>query len=201
MTNDGARVTCSVGGFDASTHYARLRRKLPENDNFAPRGPFTIGAGIELPDDFYSQAESYMRFITTDNYPGQLRDSGTVVGATSSNEWRVGFLIYGSDQLPRLVSEHQNRETIVLWKGDNRLPTGANNIEIDFTPSQGTDGAFEVSINGQIVAAATAVRTVPTSVPPEEVVVTRVGTCFDGAANQDSRRVTLHVTSFSFVAH
>lgn len=201
MTNDGTRVTCSVGGFEASTHYARLRRKLPEQDNFAPGGPFTIGAGIELPADFYSRAESYMRFITTDNYPGSMRDSGTVVGATSNNEWRVGFLIYGSDQLPRLVSEHQNRETIVLWKGSSRLPTGANNIEIDFTPSQGSGGAFEVSVNGQVVGAATGIRTVPTTLPTEEVVVTRVGTCFDGAAEQDSRRVTLHVTSFSFVAH
>ncbi|HUF98935.1 MAG TPA: hypothetical protein VMM60_12470 [Ilumatobacter sp.] len=200
MTNDGTRVTCSVGGFDASTHYARIRRRLPETDDFAPRGPFAIGADIELPDDFYSQSESYVRFITTDNYPGTMRGSGEKVGASSSDEWRVGFLIYGSDQLPRLVSEHQNRETMVLWKGGSRLPTGPNDIDIDFTPSQGTDGAFQITINGEVVSSVSGVRTVPTTLTPDEVVVTRAGTCLDGASKQDTKRLTMHVTSFTFAA-
>jgi hypothetical protein len=200
LTNDGTRVTCAIGGFEASTHYARLRRKLPETDDFAPRGPFSIGADIELPEDFYSRSESYVRFITTDNYPGTMRGSGEKVGASSGDEWRVGFLIYGSDQLPRLVSEHENRETIVLWKGTSRLPTGRNDIGIDFTPSQGPDGAFEISINGAVVASVAGVRTVPTSLSPAEVVVTRVGSCLDGASKQDTQRLTTHVRAFSFVA-
>ena len=200
MTSDGTRVTCEIGGFEASTHYARIRRKLPETDNFAPRKSFTIGADIELPGDFYSRAESYVRFITTDNYPGTMSGTGQNVGASSGDEWRVGFLIYGSDQLPRLVSEHENRETIVLWKGSTRLPTGPNSIEIDFTPSQGTQGAFEISINGAVVSTVAGVRTVPTTLTPAEVVVTRVGTCLDGASKQDTQRLTTHVSSFSFVA-
>src|SRR4029453_18132718 len=52
-------VECHAGGDDADTHYARVRRKLPERDNVAISTPFTIQSTFELPANFYDQQQSY----------------------------------------------------------------------------------------------------------------------------------------------
>jgi hypothetical protein len=196
----GDRVDCTAGGFSASTHYARTRRRLPETDDLAARKAFTIAADIELPADFYDRHESYVRLITTDNYPARMRSTGDRVGAASSDEWRVGFLIYAGDELPRLVSEHENRETLVLWKGVDRLPVGRHGIEIRFTPSRSTNGSYILLLDGEVVGERSSVRTVPTTLASSEVAVTRVGGCLDGAAGQDRRSMTISLRSLTFSA-
>ena len=200
ITNLGGRIECTAGGFEASTHYARARRRLPETDDIAPRAAFTIVADLELPADFYDRHESYVRLITTDNYPAKMRSTGARVGAASGDEWRVGFLIYGGDELPRLVSEHENRQAITLWQGATRLPVGRHRVEIRFTPSRSTTGSYTLLIDGAVVGQRSSVRTVPTTLSSSEVVVTRVGGCIDGAAKQRSRSMTMSLHSLTFSA-
>ena len=199
LVNLGSSLACTVGGFDAPTHYARARRKLPETDDFAAQSSFVITAEIELPPDFYERNESYVRFITTDNYPGKMRSTGAIVGAASSDEWRVGFLMYNSDKLPRLQSDHEGHQTLTLWQGDRRLPVGLNRIEIRVIPSQTDTGSYTVALNGRMVGHQTGVQTVPSTLTASEMMVTRVGGCLDGAANQRSKSMTvrLHWLTFS----
>lgn len=200
MVDLGSSLSCTVGGFDAPTHYARVRRMLPEIDDFAARSSFSITAEFELPTDFYQRNESYVRFVTTDNYPGKMRSTGVTVGAASSNEWRVGFLMYDGDKLPRLQSDHEGREALTLWQGDRRLPVGKNRVEIYFDPSQTDSGSYELIVNGQTVAQGSGVRTVPSTMTASEMVVTRVGGCMDGAANQRSTSMSMLLHSLTFSA-
>lgn len=200
IVDRGDRLDCTAGGFSASTHYARARRRLPETDDLAPSGAFTIAADIELPADFYDRHDSYVRLITTDNHPASMRSTGDRVGAASGDEWRVGFLIYAGDERPRLVSEHENRDTIVLWEGHDRLPTGRHSVEIRVTPSRSSDGSFAVLIDGDVVGEGSSLRTVPRTLSSSEMVVTRVGGCLDGAASQDRQAISMSLRSLTFSA-
>lgn len=191
-------LECHAGGNSAGTHYARVRRKLPERDGVAIAKRFTIEATFELPADFYDRHQSYMRLITTDNYPGKNRSNGSEVGTSSPDEWRVGFTIYGGDGMFRLISDHENHSNIVLWKAGSRLPVGRHTVTINFAPSRSSDGAWELFVDGARVGGAAGVQTVPSSVKDRDIVVTRVGGCIDGASQQDDRsiRVDLHALSF-----
>jgi hypothetical protein len=167
-------------------------------DDFAARKRFAITADFSLPTDFYTRQESYLRWITTDNFPGIMR-SGAKVGALTADEWRVGFLVYGNDHRPRLISSHEGREELILWTGP-QLSTGRHIVKLDFTPSQTTTGAFTLVIDGMQVASQGNIRTVPLTLADSEVVVTRVNGGIDGAANQATQRVSVELHSFNFTA-
>jgi hypothetical protein len=190
-------VECHAGGESASTHYARVRRKLPERDGVAIRKRFSIEGNFELPADFYARHESYMRVITVENTLASYRSTGTTVGTSTGDEWRVGFTIYGSDQLFRLISDHENHSNIVLWKAASRLPTGTHAVRIDFVPSRTTGGSWGLYIDGARVGSGTNVQTVPASVDPTDVVVTRANGCIDGASQQDNASVQVNLHSLS----
>ena len=196
----GTHLECHAGGDSAGTHYARVRRKLPERDDVAIRQGFSIEGAFELPSNFYDHHESYMRVITAENTRGQYRSSGNSVGTTSSDEWRVGFAIYGGDGRFRLISDHQNHDNIILWTANARLPTGHHVVRVDFVPSRGTDGAWALHIDGELVGGEGGVRTVPTSVDDDDVVITRVGGCIDGASQQDEKSVQVNLYSLSVSA-
>jgi hypothetical protein len=196
----GTHLECHAGGDSAGTHYARVRRKLPERDDVAIRQGFSLEGAFELPPNFYDRHESYMRVLTAENTRGTYRSSGSSVGTSSSDEWRVGFAIYGGDGRFRLISDHQNHDNIVLWTASERLPTGHHVVRFDFVPSRGTDGAWALHIDGELVGGATGVRTVPTSVADDDVVITRVGGCIDGASQQDEESVQVDLYSLSVSA-
>jgi hypothetical protein len=141
-----------------------------------------------------------MRVLTAENTRGKYRSTGTSVGTNSDDEWRVGFAIYGGDGLFRLISDHQNHDNIILWMASQRLPTGQHVVRVEFVPSRGSDGAWALFIDGQQVGGATGVRTVPTSVDADDVVITRVGGCIDGASKQDTRSVQVNLYSLSVTA-
>lgn len=200
FTDRGTHLECHAGGDSAGTHYARVRRKLPERDDVAIRQGFSIEGAFELPSNFYDRHESYMRVITAENTRGKYRSSGSSVGTTSSDEWRVGFAIYGGDGRFRLISDHQNHDNIILWTASERLPTGHHVVRVDFVPSRGTDGAWALHIDGELVGGESGVRTVPTSVSDDDVVITRVGGCIDGASKQDEKSVQVNLYSLSVSA-
>jgi hypothetical protein len=194
------RAECTAGGYSATTHYARVRKPLPEKDDFAAKKDFTLKVDFELPSNFYTQQESYMRFFNTDNYPGKYKSTGATVGALSADEWRVGFLVFGGDKLPRLQSAHENHETLTLWKGSQQLPVGRHTAELKFTPSTTTAGSWELLIDGVKVGGQTGVKTVPATVQQSEIAVTRVVGCLDGAADQDTKSIQLYLHSLQFTA-
>lgn len=194
------RAECTAGGYSASTHYARMRRKLPEQDNFAAKKDFVIRANFELPSNFYSQQESYMRFFNTDNFPGVYKSTGATVGALTADEWRVGLLVFGGDKLLRLQSAHENYTTLTLWKASQQLPIGKHDVQLSFTPSKTNTGSWELIIDGVKVGGQTGVQTVPSSVQDSEIAVTRVVGCIDGAADQDTKPVQVYLNSLNFTA-
>jgi hypothetical protein len=196
----GDHVECYAGGYAASTHYARVRRKMPERDNFAARKRFSIESTFELPSNYYTQHESYMRLITTDNYPAPLSGTGATVGASGSDEWRVGFTIYGGDGLFRLISEKENQGSITLWKASTKLPVGKHTVKINFAPSKTATGAWEIYIDGTKAGSGSNVQTVPSTVADSEIAVTRIGGCIDGAANQDTKVIQANLYSIIFKA-
>jgi hypothetical protein len=71
---------------------------------------------------------------------------------------------------------------------------------VEFVPSRGTDGAWALYIDGERVGGATGVRTVPGSVNADDVVITRVGGCVDGASKQDNRSVQVNLYSLAVSA-
>ena len=77
VTSDG-RTRCTVGGYAAGTHYARIRRKLPEQDSLAVRGQFWVAGDLDLPVDFYTRKTSYARVLGTDNYVGKMKSTGAL---------------------------------------------------------------------------------------------------------------------------
>lgn len=194
-------VECTAGGFadDVGTHFARIRRDLDLVEGFTAQGPMAIASDFELPSDFYDRQDAYMRILTLDNYRFPMYRSETTPGANDDDEWRVGFLLY-SDQRFRLVSDHQNNGHITLWTADQQLPTGRHTVRVEFTPSQTTDGSWSLYIDNQLVGSATGVQTVPSTLEPNEVAVTSIGGCIDGAASQDRQSVTMRVYSIEFEA-
>ncbi|MEI8238185.1 MAG: fibronectin type III domain-containing protein [Actinomycetota bacterium] len=191
----------TVGGWANVTHYARIKRKLPEVDRVVLSGAFTMTEVVELPSDFYTQQESYVRFMNTDNYPAKSPLTGATVGALSASGWRVGFLVYRSDQLPRLESDHDGHSKLTLWTGTSRLPVGVNTITVRFTPSQGNQGSFEVWVNGVKVGSGSGMQTVPATLAPSEAVITRIVAGMDGAAQQSTKQMSVRLHSFEFTAH
>jgi hypothetical protein len=196
----GTHLECHAGGDAADTHYARVRRKLPERDDFAIRNGFSIEIDFELPADFYDRSLSYLRVMTVENTRGTYRSSGHTVGTSSSDEWRVGFAIYGGDRLFRLISDHQNHDKIILWTAPARLPIGRHVVRVDFKPSLGGDGAWALYVDGEPVGGDTGVQTVPSSVAHDDVVVTRVGGCIDGGSGLDVESVQVNLSSLTLRA-
>jgi hypothetical protein len=193
-------VECHAGGDYADTHYARVRRKLPERDDVAISTPFTIQSTFELPSNFYDQQQGYLRIIATDNFLGSYRSSGTRVGTSTPDEWRLGFTVYGGDGLFRLVSDHENHGNIVLWTAPSRLATGVHTVSIRFAPSRETGGSWDLDIDNQLVGSGSNMQTVPTSVEGGDVVVTRLTGCIDGAAGQDEKSIQVNLFSLSITA-
>jgi hypothetical protein len=198
VTNLGDRIRSTVGGFAAGTHYARVRRLIPEEDDFEVWGRFVVSATFELPTNFHSQNEGYVRFVTMDNFPATHGSS--TIGAKDDNEWRIGFQTY-ADGIPRLISNHDGGQEVILWTGDAPIPVGLNTIHLDFTPSQTTEGAVILRYNGVEVLNETDIQTVPNTLEDYEVVVTRVGIGLDDALFQDTKQLTFYTQSLNFGAN
>lgn len=192
FVNKTDHIECYAGGYSAGTHYARIRKKLPETLGYSAAGEFWLTGTFELPSNFYEQNESYMRFFGTDNF--LKAESG------SGQEWRVGLFIYGGDRLPRVISDHEATSTLELWKGTNRLSTGKHTVAIHMIPSSGSSGSWELFVDGVKVGGQTGVKTVPSSVPLGEQVIQRIYGCIDGAAAQDTKTMQVNLYSLELRA-
>lgn len=199
----------TYGGYDnnlvgVTTHFARIRRKLPERDGVVAEGQFTLWLDYYLPSNYYTQHEAYVRFMNSDNFKTTL--GGAPVGSLDADEWRFGFYIYGGDKKFRILSEHENHAWAgsELWvsptAGATFMPVGRHTIELYIDPQKTATGAFWLKIDDVEVANVTGVATVPPTVSDPEMVVTRAVFGPDGAAQQDTKVETFHTYGGEFTA-
>lgn len=195
-------IECIAGGVAGSTHYARIRRKLPENDLFAANDDWILKANMELKADFYTQKEGYTRILGTDNFPAAI--NGITYGAGSADEWRVALYYDTTESKLKLASAKENQaDALVLWTDSvaQRIVAGAaTDVELRFTPSKTTGGSWEVLIGGASIDSDTGVQTVPTSVADSEMYVTRIVAGIDGAYLQDTKTLQNDIYSIQFTA-
>lgn len=196
----------AAGGYDGSTHYARIKKKMPEAYGVnTPKKWFQQTCDFWLPADFYTGGvansdPSYMRFFNTDNYGVTV--NGVQYGAVDPGEWRIGFFIF-SDRKPRLLSTSQKSGNVdrVLWMGTaEQLTTGRHVVTYSVDPKLDSTGSWKLVMDGVTMSEGTG-QTVPTQVPKNEIAVTRVNYAIDGAAEQDAgkRQLNMRVYSGSFL--
>lgn len=187
------RITGLLG--DNST-FARMRAFLPEYYDIAPRKSFQL-RGRFAP---RQPITKYVRFLGTDNYKAVMKTSAETVGCGTGDEWRVMFGCY-SDGLPRLLSHHQDHGApIELYKGSQPLSVGMHTVEIDFDPKKDATGSFAIRLDGVQVASRSNLVTVPSTVPNEQVVVTRLVACIDGANEWVGKTLDVDLYEVDFAA-
>ena len=171
----------TAGGYNADTHYARLRYKLPENEGVSFT-KFYVSAEIELPADFYEKQEAGFRILGADNY-----------GATSGyDEFRPSVYISSGHEMWLWIS-HENGDKVNLYRSTKPLPVGAHKLELYGDVSQ--VAPWYLKIDGAVVASGNN-RLSPDSVPESERVITRLYTGIDGAADQDNKQMSVLIKSF-----
>ena len=180
-----------AGGVDASTHYARLKYKLPENDGVALTYFYTR-AVVNFPPDFYSQHKAGFRILSTDNYPTTL--NGAPIGAVNANELRVSVYM-NSDQKLRILVNHETVSVTTLYTAPSILPTGDHTFELAGDLANSAPWYFKV--DGVVVASGVARLSPDTTTVPERV-ATRIVAGIDGAASQDLNPMSLTVKSLEF---
>ena len=185
-TSDGWMM--QAGGDVASTHYARIKYKLPEAAGVVFTY-FYAKAIIVLPADFYSQQKAGFRILNTDNYPTTL--NGTTVGASNANELRVSVYM-NSDQKLRVLVDHETGVKQTLYTAPAILPTGEHTFELAGDVANVAPWYFK--IDGIVVASGTQ-RLSTDDMTNTERVITRIVAGIDGAADQDANSMNLLVKS------
>lgn len=191
LSSDAKWAIAYAGGFadTSGSHYARFRLRLVERfgrgfKRFGYRCRFRLPAG-------WHDRNTYVRIAGTDNYPSRLPD-GTVVGAKDSSEWRNGFTVYGGDDKPRLLVQHQTISEVPTWTGATKLSEEEEYLlEYRFD-----DGTHSLAVNGVIVDSGT--DGYPSTLIEREKWVTRVYCGIDGASGQDSAPMEVWVREFEF---
>jgi len=178
-----------AGGNVASTHYARAKYKLPEQNGLLLT-TFYMKAVVVLPADFYTQQKAGFRIMTTDNYATTL--NSVSVGATNANELRTGVYIY-SDHGFGVNTTHQNGGVKTLYRTTTPLPVGEHTLELFGDVS--AVAAWYFKVDGQMVASGVD-RLSPDDTPVNEQVITRFVAGIDGASDQSDNAMNVTVKSF-----
>lgn len=176
-----------AGGDVASSHYSRVKYKLPERFGNVLTG-FYFKVGIELPVDFYQKQKASFRIINTDNYTTTL--NGKSVGSSNENELRTAVYI-GTNQKLQVIANYETVERNVLWESDEPLSVGKHIIE--FYGNVALDLPWELKVDGIKLVGGVG-KLSPNSVPVDERVITRFVAGIDGAASQDNNSMSLLIT-------
>jgi hypothetical protein len=140
-----------------------------------------------------TNADYYYSFLRTDNYVATLKGTTTKVGCAGGNEWRVGLMMYPGNVV-EFQSTHQNKSTIVLWKGI--LLPGQHTVSFAVDPKADGTGSWNLTIDGKFYSGVG--QTVPSTVPVAERVVTRAVTCIDGANKWVTKAVEVEIEEAVF---
>ncbi len=198
VTRSADYFECTVGGYDSLYHYARLRRSLPNEDKLALTKTISAELDFEIPADFYDKQEAFIRILSFDNYADFINGTDQKLGSDETDEWRLGLVIYNSDKLLRLDSEHKRNENLTLWELPTRLEPGRHTIKLDIALSQTSTGSWSIILDGKNVGSATNVQTIPSTLTkPEEREITQITTCLDGSSSQDTTPVSLRIRSIT----
>lgn len=181
----------TAGGNVATTHYARVKYKLPEQETVAPT-KFYMRANVILPTDFYSKQTAGFRIMNTDNFGVLL--NGVRVGAAGVNEFRTG-VYFNSDHSIRINSSHDTFPTKEFFKMPAQLPVGYHVLE--FTGDVANISPWYFKIDGQVIAYGND-RLSPDTVPVNERVITRMVAGIDGAADLDLNSMSLQISEVVF---
>jgi hypothetical protein len=185
---DGAWLV-HANGYSNSTHYARLRVKLPEQFKLAPSS-FYMRSVIVLPADFYTKQNSGFRVMNTDNFTTTL--NGVQVGARDANEMRCGVWFW-TDHLLRVRCEHETVDGVTWYQATSQLATGEHVIE--YWGDMAAVAPWGFRIDGVMIASGNAMLSTSSTVASERV-ITRMVTGIDGAW-QNSTAFELTVKSFT----
>lgn len=191
ITNSDSWVL-TAGGKNDSTHYARIKYKLPEQAGLVLT-EFYAKITFILPSDFYAQQRAGFRLLNTDNISAKLSTNGLTVGALDANELRYGVYLWNSDKRLHLRCEHETKSSLELWRSPTSLPVGEHTIELYGDISK--VAPYYLRIDGKIVASGVSALC-PLDTAPSERVITRMVGGIDGAADQDTTPLTLSVSLF-----
>lgn len=162
------RVVLAVGGFTASSHFARLKDEV----KISTGTHFWMTATIELPQDFYSRNQASFKMITCGDSIGTYR--------------RIGLWI-DSSQFPRLQSEVKGSGLKVLWRGAEKLPVGKHYYAVEFIPSSiSVKALLRLYVDGKIWGESNVANYAGAE-------INRLVWGFDGAADQDTKKMSMTV--------
>ncbi len=179
---------CTAGGEVASTHYARLKYKIPENAGLVLT-QFYVKAVIVLPANFYTQQQAGFRILNTDNFTSTL--NGQSVGASSADELRTA-IYFNSDHTLRINTGYENHQSKELWRSTGQIPVGEHTFELFGNVAEIAPWYFK--IDG--VTVASGVEKLSTDdLPLSDRVITRIVAGIDGAADQDTKPLSVLVKS------
>lgn len=181
---------CTAGGNTASTHYARIKYKLPEQAQRVLT-KFYMKAVVVLPSNFYSQQEAGFRLMNTDNYGTTL--NGSPVGTTSIDELRAA-VYFNRDGSVAINAKYENHQSKELWRSlPMQFATGQHTFELYGDLASVSPWYFKAD---GVVLASGIDRFSTDDVPVNERVATRMVAGIDGAASQDTKPLNVLIKSF-----
>jgi len=180
---------CEAGGYMATTHYARLKYKIPEKAGMVLT-TFYMKLVVFLPKNFYSRQDTGFRLMNTDNYTTML--DGSPVGANDKNESRTSVYINSNHSL-RVMVDHESMSKKTLYISQARLPVGEHTIEL--FGSLNEVAPWYLRVDGVVVASGMEMLSTDDTTPNERV-ATRFVVGIDGAANQDANLMRVRIKSF-----
>ncbi len=180
---------CEAGGYLATTHYARLKYKVPEKAGMVLT-TFYMKVVVFLPRKFYSQQDAGFRLMNTDNHTTLL--NGSPVGANDKNESRTSVYI-NSNHTMQVIVDHELNSKKILYTSQGRLPVGEHTIEL--FGSLDEVAPWYLRVDGVVVASGTEMLSTDDTTPNERV-ATRFVVGIDGAADQDANLMRVRIKSF-----
>jgi hypothetical protein len=180
---------CEAGGYAASSHYARLKYKVPEKAGMILT-TFYMKLVVVIPKNFYGQQNAGFRLMNTDNHTTML--DGVPVGANDKNESRTSVYINSNHTL-QVIVDHELMSKKILYASQARLPIGEHTIEL--FGSLNEVAPWYLRVDGVVVASGTEMLSTDDTTPNERV-ATRFVVGIDGAANQDANLMRLRIKSF-----
>lgn len=184
----------TAGGDSASTHYARLKYKLPELIGLAPT-TFYMKSTVVLPPDFYTRQTAGFRIMNVGNSGTTL--NGAPIGSSSSTVMFTGLYL-NSDHTLRVSTQYGSAAPTYLFNSGYQLPVGQHTLELFGDVANVSPWYF--MIDGKTMASGVA-RLSAESTPVSERVVTRMVTGIDGAAGLANNSMSVQINSFEIASY
>ncbi len=135
VANYGVYVHCEVGGFKASSHYARLKAGEDGSINIGMGERIFIGCRYNFPVDFYDNQQGSCKIL--------LAGSPDEVGTRRTGLW------IDKAHFPRLAYEDGSLYSPV-WYGTQRLPVGNHTLFVEMVLSDYKGALTRLYVDGKV---------------------------------------------------